>query len=443
MVAEVPLTLEYRGDLRKPEVQWSVDERNAANLDQRLKGLIMFVLPDDQDSQDSPDDKEVTRSSQEYLTNLNKEYQDKALSAKSKRFFKKDTKLVAKTHEWDEEEVSSDEELVEVKAFMALAKEERTSITKDEARNGKWVQISMEKEHTLLKLENNDGRKYLLNHVCADLNYVENQRYNILSKHKDLSKTLTTCKENLNSFDKIKKDFLFILHVNTDILLKNKHLIEELNKIKSVSKTRLNNSIIVNQCVSELITSQDRGLGVEVPSSSGQQDSVLVKSSTEDFTVPFQITERTLPIESQNNSPALDYDSSVESPVYDNSLPPLERLEIAEPISRLRDIKSILKSKSNFKQEIFKDIFFKPSSVQTKDKHVSVSASADKQNFLKMNMILLWLVICGSYDHETNGHNRIISLEREANPGNPQHPFKRCEVCGSSIYTTTDHYDIE
>ncbi|GJV27873.1 retrovirus-related pol polyprotein from transposon TNT 1-94 [Tanacetum coccineum] len=51
--------------------------------------------------------------------------------------------------------------------------------------------------------------------------------------------------------------------------------------------------------------------------------------------------------------------------------------------------------------------------------------------------------ICGSYDHETNGHNRIISLEREIYLRNPQHPFKRCKACGSSNHTTTDHYDIE
>ncbi|GJT52985.1 putative reverse transcriptase domain-containing protein [Tanacetum coccineum] len=33
---------------RKPEGQWTGDERKASNLDQRLKSLIMFVLPDDQ-----------------------------------------------------------------------------------------------------------------------------------------------------------------------------------------------------------------------------------------------------------------------------------------------------------------------------------------------------------------------------------------------------------
>ncbi|GKE34533.1 hypothetical protein Tco_1453855, partial [Tanacetum coccineum] len=51
--------------------------------------------------------------------------------------------------------------------------------------------------------------------------------------------------------------------------------------------------------------------------------------------------------------------------------------------------------------------------------------------------------LCGSYDHDTNGHNRIISLEREINPRNPQHAFKICEACGSSTHTTTDQYDIK
>ncbi|GKG43293.1 hypothetical protein Tco_0479977 [Tanacetum coccineum] len=33
---------------KKPENQWTADERKAANLDQRLKSLILSVLPDDQ-----------------------------------------------------------------------------------------------------------------------------------------------------------------------------------------------------------------------------------------------------------------------------------------------------------------------------------------------------------------------------------------------------------
>ncbi|GJW87667.1 hypothetical protein Tco_0163007 [Tanacetum coccineum] len=125
------------------------------------------------DFQDSPDDEEDTRSSHEYLNDLEEEYQAKALLAKSKRFFKKGTQrfssaketnqtechkcgrkakynkvkaklallsssasafnsslgknkgLIAETYEWDKEEVSSDEnEGIEVKALMALTDEE-------------------------------------------------------------------------------------------------------------------------------------------------------------------------------------------------------------------------------------------------------------------------------------------------------------------------------
>ncbi|GJU98247.1 retrovirus-related pol polyprotein from transposon TNT 1-94 [Tanacetum coccineum] len=51
--------------------------------------------------------------------------------------------------------------------------------------------------------------------------------------------------------------------------------------------------------------------------------------------------------------------------------------------------------------------------------------------------------ICGSYDHDTHVHNRIISLRRGIKPRNPQHVMKSCETCGSTVHTITDHNDIE
>ncbi|GKE67677.1 hypothetical protein Tco_1521838 [Tanacetum coccineum] len=134
-----------------------------------------------QDFQDSLDDEEDTRNSQEYLNDLKEEYQARALLAKSKRFFKKGTQsssqhqpelrptkdfeakynkikaklallsssssaskasmvenkgLITEAYEWDEEEVSSDDnELVEVKVLMALAEDNEAAI-KEDARNG-------------------------------------------------------------------------------------------------------------------------------------------------------------------------------------------------------------------------------------------------------------------------------------------------------------------
>ncbi|GJU99748.1 hypothetical protein Tco_1329019 [Tanacetum coccineum] len=51
--------------------------------------------------------------------------------------------------------------------------------------------------------------------------------------------------------------------------------------------------------------------------------------------------------------------------------------------------------------------------------------------------------IYGSYDHDTHGHNKIISLRRGINPRNPQHVTRNCETCGSNVHTTSDHNGIE
>ncbi|GJS16590.1 hypothetical protein Tco_0411062 [Tanacetum coccineum] len=185
---------------RKPEVLWTVDERKAANLDQRLKSLIMS------DYQDSPNDEEDTRSSHEYLNDLKEEYQARDLLAKTGHFARgcftktsvpsyqspfhskqisssihkpelrptkdfeakynkvkaklallsssaspskstmvKNKGLIAEAYKWDEEEVSSDDnEMVEVKVLMALA-EDNDAVSKEGAINGEWVKISMRK----------------------------------------------------------------------------------------------------------------------------------------------------------------------------------------------------------------------------------------------------------------------------------------------------------
>nr|GEU47247.1 hypothetical protein [Tanacetum cinerariifolium] len=124
-----------------------------------------------QDFQDSHDDEEDTRSSHEYLNDLEEEYQARALLVKSKRFFKKGTQrptkefkakynkikaklallsssasaskdvtvknkgLIAEAYEWDEEEVSSDDnDMVDVKVLMALS-EENNPVSKEGSRN--------------------------------------------------------------------------------------------------------------------------------------------------------------------------------------------------------------------------------------------------------------------------------------------------------------------
>ncbi|GKA94021.1 retrovirus-related pol polyprotein from transposon TNT 1-94 [Tanacetum coccineum] len=492
---------------RKPEGQWTADERKVANLDQRLKSLIMSVLLDDQmnsvinclttkstwddlilyhegpsdvkesrvmdlklcynifnfkegetliqtftkyealmnelvndginlskleintgfinglptkwlNFQDSPDDEEDTRSRPEYLNDLKEENQARALLAKSKRFFKKD-------------EVSSDDnEMVEVKALMTLA-EENNDVSKEGAINGEWVKISMRKSIS---------------------KQIPSQKKRILGADQ-----LT---EDPSS--SVKKDLVFVKSLADDIK-------------------------------------------VSIP---GVKSPWL--SEAEGFILPNHDTGRILPTKSQKNttdpllavtdSLAIDYDSADESSVCSTPLPPPRKLDGAEPIFGPKTIKSILKLKSTFKAETLKGVIINESSSAPAKDNKSSSASKLTQLLLcektdhrtcdhaeyisTMNMsqhlkslgrsssrskiprpskrffppcmhcgcidhlsneCLYYTVygLCGSYDHDTNSHNKIISLEREINPRNPQHAFKRCEACGSSTHTTTDHYNIE
>ncbi|GJX64954.1 hypothetical protein Tco_0299297 [Tanacetum coccineum] len=295
-----------------------------------------------QDFQDSPDDEEDTRSNHEYLNDLEEEYQARALLAKSKRFFKKakynkvkaklallssssssskasmvkNKGLIVEAYKWDEEEVSSDEnEMVEVKVPMALAKENDT-VSKECARN------------------------------------------------------------------------------------ENQNLRTELKELKAITKTWLNSSNKVNRCINEQIPSQKkRILGVdqltEDSSNSGLKDLVFVKSladytkvtipgverpslsEVEGFILPNHDTSRILPSESQRNttdpsvaiieSSATDYDLADESLVCSTPLPPLKKLDGAEPISGPKTIKSILRSKSTFKAKALKSVIInKPSSAPAK-----------------------------------------------------------------------------
>nr|GEV80358.1 hypothetical protein [Tanacetum cinerariifolium] len=129
---------------RKLEEQWTGDERKAANLDHRLKSLIMS------DFQDSTDDEEDTRSSHEYPNDLEEEYQARALLAKSKRFFKNGTQSSSQhkpelrpTDDF-EAKYNKVKAKVALLSLSALASKAATAKNKG-AKNGEWVKISMRK----------------------------------------------------------------------------------------------------------------------------------------------------------------------------------------------------------------------------------------------------------------------------------------------------------
>ncbi|GJS85340.1 hypothetical protein Tco_0751881 [Tanacetum coccineum] len=132
--------------------------------------------------------------------------------------------------------------MVEVKVLMALAKDKSGDVGKESARNGEWFKISMRKVHTLLEMEDNDKIEYFLDYLCVGLNFVEEQRNNLMIKLKDIVQEMNTCREKLLELKQAKLDFLTIQHENTKILKENQTLRKELKELTIITKTWLNSS---------------------------------------------------------------------------------------------------------------------------------------------------------------------------------------------------------
>nr|GEX06357.1 hypothetical protein [Tanacetum cinerariifolium] len=130
-------TIEENGMTRtKKYAEFSSAEKIQADCDMKATNIIL---------QDGLEDEEDTRSSQEYMYDLELEFHERALLAYSKRFFikgkngslnlicfflkstqAKNKGLVVKAYEWDEEDVSSDDnEMVKVRVLMVLADDDK------------------------------------------------------------------------------------------------------------------------------------------------------------------------------------------------------------------------------------------------------------------------------------------------------------------------------
>nr|GEV05751.1 hypothetical protein [Tanacetum cinerariifolium] len=172
-----------------------------ANLQQALSSGTQTDSAPVYDFDGSAEYKPELRLSKDFEAKYNKVKAKLALlsssASASKSSMVKNKCLITEAYEWDKEEVSSDEnEVVEVKVLMALAKENDV-VSKEGAKNSEWVKCSMRNVHTLLEKEDNDDRKTYLDYVCIDLNSVEEQRNNLLSKHRNLLHELNACKEQL------------------------------------------------------------------------------------------------------------------------------------------------------------------------------------------------------------------------------------------------------
>ncbi|GJU49624.1 retrovirus-related pol polyprotein from transposon TNT 1-94 [Tanacetum coccineum] len=312
------------------------------------------------DFQENSDDKVDERSSEEYLRDLDIEYQERSILANSKyykaeckkmkaklalleaspsrsqnpkTFQPKNKGLVAKTFDWDEEEVSNEEEVTQVKILMTLADDELT-VEKSHARNGEWVNITIRKVNNLLSMDEDADWQNYLKYINIDLKFVEEQRLNLLFKYNKMVFELNKCKQ-------IKEE-------------------------KKINETWLTSSKKISQCINEQIPHQKKKvLGGElftessskmnenenifVPDSMGYDqkmalktkdlverlnpDSKLLNFNTRRILFPkSQAVNESLESTKTSNTPESSKDSKAE---FLTPLPPLKNLQGASPSSKM------------------------------------------------------------------------------------------------------------
>nr|GEU75061.1 hypothetical protein [Tanacetum cinerariifolium] len=74
-----------------------------------------------------------------------------------------------------------DKRTTKIRAFMIIVEDE-PSVRKADARSRQWVDITMKKVHRLLFMTDGDERKHVLDYTHVDLNYVKDQRKNLVNK---------------------------------------------------------------------------------------------------------------------------------------------------------------------------------------------------------------------------------------------------------------------
>ncbi|GJV33147.1 hypothetical protein Tco_1393547 [Tanacetum coccineum] len=141
----------------------------------------------------------------------------------------------------DGKDVFDDEELVQVKALMALADDE-LAVGKNHARNGEWIDITMRKINILLSMDEAADFQTYLKYINIDFKFVEEKRLNLLSKYNKLVFELNKCRDDLLVFKQAKLEAVTFQLQNNELIKQIYALQEQLKEEKRVKKKWLSSS---------------------------------------------------------------------------------------------------------------------------------------------------------------------------------------------------------
>nr|GEU85605.1 retrovirus-related Pol polyprotein from transposon TNT 1-94 [Tanacetum cinerariifolium] len=449
----------------KPESQWTLDERRVLGQDQHLKIIIMSCLPDDvMESFIS------CVSAKETWTGLVHSFEE------SKDLTTKEQSLVAEIFDWDEEEVFEDKEVTQFK-----------------------VDITIRKVNTLLSMDEDADWQNYLKYINIDLKFVEDQRLKLLHKYNKIVFELNKCIDELLRLKQAKLDAVTFQIQNTELTKSNHALQEQLKEEKKINEKWLTSSKKVSQCISKQIPHQkQKVIGDELLTESLSKininENALILASMGRILVPeSQAVNESL--ETLNTSES-SKDSEAE---FLTSLPPLKNLQRTSP--SLEIMPFTFQPHSPKKRPglgIMKHT--KPETQDSSNKSVSETATVSRTKRIKpsvptevkdteqesklnkLTKLVQMLIdekilkpkakpflpcthcgfndhepddyrnypeceICGSYDHFTLGHNRVIHFRggvlAELSQSNESLFGVKCNTCGSTIHSTSDHNEFD
>ncbi|GKA02706.1 hypothetical protein Tco_0675487 [Tanacetum coccineum] len=459
-----------------------------------------------QDFQENSDDDVDEMTSEEYLRDLDIEYHERALLENSKRFIKrrnnfsdykaeykkmkaklalleaspsstqnpntfqpKNKGLVTETFNWDEEEVSDEEEVTQVKVLMALADDELT-VGKSHARNDEWVDITMRKVNTLLSMDEDANWKNYMNQCISE--QIPHQKKKVL------------CGELLTDSSSIRNE-----NENLFVVASMGYDQEMVPKTKDFVKRLIPNSKLPYFNIGRILVPKSQAVNESLETSNTHESS---KDSQAEFLTslpPLKILQGALPSSevlsltfqphSPKERPGLGIMKHTMPEIHDSSNESVSgTITVNESKQTTPSVPTEVK---DTEQEILYCMICKREDHRTSDHEMYIASLKRSENYKAQSyqyassskQILRAKAkpfppcthygfndhipddcrnypecgICGSYDHSTSGHNCVIQIRggvlAESSQSNKSSIGVKCNTCRSTVPSTSDHNEFD
>ncbi|GJZ21729.1 retrovirus-related pol polyprotein from transposon TNT 1-94 [Tanacetum coccineum] len=400
-----------------------------------------------------------------------------------KTFQPKNKGLVAETFDWDEEEVSDEEEVTRVKVPMALADDELT-VGKSHARNGEWVDITIRKVNTLLSMDEDvDWQNYLKDELLI-LKQAKLDAVTFQIQNTKLTKLNHALQEQLKEEKKINENWLTsskkVERLNPDSKLPNfntgRFLVPKSQTVNESLETS-NTPESSKDSEAKLLTPLPplKILQGASPSSEMLVDEKIISNQkTQESNSKIQKAESSKLVDSskisQDSKPKVQSTGSSKSLRPKPIQMPQLKCELCHYTNHSTDdcyrilycmickredhrtsdhemyIASLKRSK-NYKAQPYQYASPSKQILRAKAKPFPPCTHCGFNDLMPDDCNYPECGLYGSYDHSTSGHNHVIQIRgrvlAKSSQSNESSIGVKCNTCESTVHSTSNHNEFD